>query len=109
MTPAMSEAPVHSDYSIHSADGRPVHRVKNYRNPILNEPIAVTLAPGKYTVEARASGRGKVKVPVFIEIGRTTSVFLNGSWDHKGPVNEGDLVKLPGGEIIGWRASGVKN
>ena len=66
----------HSDYAIYSPDGKRVKEVRNKRYAYDEEPVAVKLPAGNYTVEALAKGYKRVKVPVIIESGQLTAVRL---------------------------------
>jgi len=66
----------HTDYTIYSGDGERVKEVKNKIYPYSEEPASVSLAAGRYTVEALAKGYERVRVPVIVEAGRATSVDL---------------------------------
>ena len=43
-------------------------------------------------------------VPVVIEADKTTVVDLDGTALPQGAPEDNDLVKLPGGHVVGWRA-----
>ncbi len=62
---------------------------------------------GTYRVLARANGYGLAPVPVAIRPGQVTTLHLEGSvwWPVKSPIFNSNPVRLPGGEIIGWRAA----
>ena len=95
----------HSDYRIFSADGKQSKYVHNWVGTFIEDPAVVSLAPGRYIVAARAVASGTVTVPVIIEVGKTTSVHLDGSKLATGrKTSESDLVRLPDGWIVGWRA-----
>ena len=96
----------HTAYSIYSEDGKLVKKVRNANSSTDEEPDLVTLPEGSYAVEAEAEHQASVKVPVIIEGGRLTSVHLDGDWKGKDveEVDKADLVKLPDGEVVGWRA-----
>lgn len=97
--------PVCSDYKILSSTGTLLRAVHNDSGTILQQPAAVSLPAGRYRVVARANGFGTVTVPVIIEAGRSTIVHLEGdSWPRTGPKDSTNLVHLPDGEAIGWRA-----
>jgi hypothetical protein len=92
----------HSSYDILKGDAVLRH-VRNYFNPMLEEPIEVPLPAGNYQVRARAQGYGYVSVPVVIAAGRTTKVYLDGSGREElaqAPVAE--QVRLPDGRVVGW-------
>lgn len=98
----------HSDYKLLSHDGQLLKSVVNRESRISEAPATVRLPPGKYIVVARASSFSSVTVPVVIEEWKATIVHLDGSdqadWKQTPPAN---VVKLPDGTIIGWRALDV--
>jgi len=103
-----SDHPTHSSYTIFSDDGRVLQRVQNLSGSFYADPATVRLSAGKYKVEARATnfGLSLTVVPVVIEEGKTTTVYLDG---EAPPVdlpqtNDSDWVHLPGGQIVGHRA-----
>ena len=96
-----------SDYQVLSADGNHlVQVVSNNRETLLNSPPAVALPVGSYRVIARANGYGTITAPVVIKPGQTTTVHLEGSvwWPRSSLIWESNPVRLPKGEIAGWRA-----
>ena len=56
--------------------------------------------------EAEAGDQGviKVAVPLAVEHGKTTVVHLEGDWTPPGNYSDAEVVRLPGGQIAGWRA-----
>ena len=62
-----------------------------------------TLAPGKYRVVAHANGYGTVTVPVVIDATHVTTVHLNGGSSDETADNQNDTVRLPDGNVVGWR------
>ncbi len=101
-----------TDYEICDASGRRIKNVAdNNKGNFGAVPRAVALPPGTYRVKAMAAvGEGElVIVPVVIEPGRTTDVHLNGHW--KPPLNtpDSELVRMPAGFPIGWRAAAEPN
>jgi hypothetical protein len=94
----------HTDYVIYNLDGRRVRHVLNTVNPYEPTPRVVTLPPGKYIVEAKARDAKRVRVPVEVEAGRMSKIHLDDNW--KLPVNtpKDELVSLPSGSPVGWRA-----
>src|SRR5437870_545117 len=95
----------HSGYRIYSAYGKQLKYVNNWVGTFIEDPAVVSLPPGRYGVLARAAASGMVTVPVAIEAGKTTSVHLDGSRLANGrQTSESDLVRLPDGRIVGWRA-----
>ncbi len=96
----------YTDYKIFSEDGKLLQVVHNDSNNVLKEAAQVTLSPGTYRIVARANGYGLVTVPVVIERGQVTTVHLEGggSWENEVARNQTDLVRLPDGRVVGWRA-----
>jgi hypothetical protein len=96
----------YSDYKIFSEKSKLLQVVHNDSNTVLREAARVTLSPGMYRVVAQANGYGLVTVPVVIERGQVTTVHLEGggSWENEVTRNQTDLVRLPDGRIVGWRA-----
>ena len=96
-----------TDYQIFSTDGeRLIRSVHNNRETLVNNPPPVELPSGSYRVVARANGYGLVTIPVVIQAGQRTTVHLEGSvwWPRSSPIFDSDPVRLPKGEIAGWRA-----
>ena len=73
----------------------------------LEGPKRVQLPVGTYRVVARANGYGVVTVPVIIRADQVTTVHLEGgpSWQNRSQLGQSNPVRLPDGEIAGWRAS----
>jgi hypothetical protein len=101
------DLPEYSDYRILTTDGKPLQRVRNNSETILQDPVSVELPPGKYQVIARANGYGNVTVPVMIEARQSTVLHLEGGdfWSGESACNQTNAVRLPDGQIIGWKAS----
>jgi hypothetical protein len=97
----------YTDYKITYQDGKPVQTVHNDSPPLLEGPRRVQLPVGAYNVVARANGYGVVTVPVVIRPGQVTTVHLEGgsSWQSRSQLGQSNPVRLPDGEIAGWRAS----
>jgi hypothetical protein len=95
----------YSNYRIYSQHGKLLRRVQNDNGSNFGSPAEVSLAPGKYRVVARANGFGTVTVPVVISRDRVTTVHLEGgpSVDSAYDDNQNDTVRLPDGDIVGWR------
>jgi hypothetical protein len=94
-----------TDYKIFSDDGKLVRAVHNDSETMLEGPVLVELPVGTYRVVARANGYGLVTVPVPILTKRTTTVHLEGgaSWPDQNAIAHSNPVRLPDGQIIGWR------
>lgn len=98
----------HSGYTVYSEDGK---RIKYVPNNIegdwtVEPPTRVSLPPGAYRIKAEGGQYGWVNVPVVINGGETTPVYLDGerhsidslaSWDNS--------VCLPDGQVVGWAAN----
>ena len=97
---------IHSDYSILGMDNKPLQTVHNDNGTSAEGPKEVVLPAGRYRVVARANGYGAVTVPVVIGANQTTTMHLEGgnAWRGKAPAGQANPVRLPGGEIVGWRA-----
>ena len=97
----------YTDYKILSTDGKPAQVVHNDTGTLLETPQRVQLPVGAYRVAARANGCGKVIVPVVIRADQVTRVHLEGSpgWSNGRVLANSNPVRLPDGEIAGWRAS----
>jgi hypothetical protein len=98
--------PEYSDYRILTTDGKPLQKVHNNSGTILQDPVPVELPAGKYCVIARANGYGHVTVPIIIEARQSTILHLEGgvSWPDKSILGQTNAVRLPDGQIVGWRA-----
>ena len=97
----------YTDYKIFSSDGRLLQSVQNNPNPSVPGPTRVALPAGDYRVVARANGYGMVTVPVVIAAHQTTTVHLEGgdAGSRDATLAHADQVRLPDGEIVGWRAA----
>jgi hypothetical protein len=95
----------YSDYEVLSDDGRIVRKVTNDTGTVAGGPAGVKLTPGNYQVKARANRYGLVTVPVLIEPQRITTVHLDGGGTpgNGDEVVSSNSVRLPRGEIVGWR------
>jgi hypothetical protein len=99
--------PEYSDYRIYSADGQLWREIHNNSGTMFQRPQRVELPPGSYRVTAPANGYGWVTVPVIICAGRDTILHLEGgfSWPAQSGFNQTNAVRLPDGEIVGWKGS----
>ena len=96
----------YTDYKITQEDGKLVQTVHNDDGTLLEEPKRVQLPPGTYCVVALANGYGAVTVPVIIRANQITTVHLEGgaAWPNNASLLGSNPVRLPDGEIAGWRA-----
>jgi hypothetical protein len=99
----------HSSYKIFGEDLKLVEKVYNQTGTHIADPRVISLLPGSYVVEARAAGIGYVQVPVVIEKGHRTVLHLDGSeLSTANKASPTDVVTLPDGLIIGWKAQPPK-
>ncbi len=94
----------HSDYNIYNLQGKLVKHVGNAIGRYEQAPLVVALPSGNYLVRSRANDYLRVEVPVIIERGRTTRVHLDGGWKYPAGTPMNELVSLPDGNPVGWRA-----
>jgi hypothetical protein len=103
--------PAHTDYSIYSSDGKLIEHVRNARNYEDSHPAVLTLPSGLYTVKAQAEEEGggtiNLAVPVEVEAGKRTGVHVSGEWKPSGHYTDSEVVRLPTGQIAGWRGPGA--
>jgi hypothetical protein len=89
-----------------SDDGKLDKPIRNQSTGFDQRPSVVVLPAGRYSVIARSDNYGRIKVPVLIEEGRTTMVYLDSSSQpHVLKAEQEKLIKAPDGEIIGWAAN----
>jgi hypothetical protein len=95
----------HTPYLIYDLTGHKVKTVQNHAGPTDQRPMVVDLPSGHYRVLGRASGYGLVTVPVVVSAETLTEVVLSGEGlaEARG-ANETNVVRLPGGPIVGWRS-----
>jgi hypothetical protein len=79
-----------------------LRHVKNDAGGFDRNPVKLSLSAGEYTVSSFVSGTGQLRVPVLIQPGQTTTVYLDGSGNRlkKSPRVE-SLVYLPDGDVAG--------
>ena len=97
----------YTDYRIFSEEGELLQVVHNDTGTMLEGPAEIGLSAGTYRIAARSNGYGVVTLPVVIAPHRITTVHLEGggSWSNKRASNQTNAVRLPDGQIVGWRAS----
>jgi hypothetical protein len=98
--------PHYTDYKVLSDKGTLLQLVHNRKGGAEDGPLAVELPAGNYRVSAQADAYLTVTVPVVILAGRLTTVHLEGSpsWPDRAALLRSNPVRLPDGEIAGWRA-----
>lgn len=95
----------HTDYELRSADGALTQRISNRADTMGEEPAILKLTPGNYSITARAKSAKQVIVPLVIETDKTTCVRLDGSEPIGSQrVAASEMVRLPDGTPVGWRA-----
>jgi hypothetical protein len=96
----------HSGYQIYSMDGKPVKKVTNAISIHDEDPTLVEIPAGNHTILARAEHYGMVKVGIVIEPGQLTIVQLehNNALRYDFSKTNANLVRLPNGSVVGWRA-----
>jgi len=96
----------YTSYKIISQNGKLTQTIHNDNGTRLAGPQKVELPVGAYCVIARANGYGVVTVPVIIQADQVTTVHLEGSpaWQNGSQLSQSNPVRLPDGEIAGWRA-----
>ncbi|MEI7731709.1 MAG: hypothetical protein WCO56_19210 [Verrucomicrobiota bacterium] len=95
----------HTSYTIYDADGQKLRLVMNHVGIDDPVPSLETLHAGQYAVVAQSDVYGKVRVPVAIQGGRLTRVFLErGGMPKSDRENRTNFVTFPNGDVIGIRA-----
>ena len=94
----------HTDYCIYNLQGKLVKWVANTVEYGEEGPGRVALPAGRYLVKAHAKDYFWVEVPVAIMRGRTTKVHLDDNWKLPASTPKGDVVSMPNGNPVGWRA-----
>lgn len=96
----------HTNYAVYSEDGKLVRKVTNAIGVHDEDPALVEMPGGTYVVLAESECYGMVKVKVVIEPGKLTTVNLEYNKQPPSGPSKGnnDLVRLPNGSIVGWRA-----
>ncbi len=94
----------HRDYRIYTADGKYLRRVWNAQSHQDETPAMVNLPAGKYLVKADAEFYGPITLTVAIRPNELTRVVLQPGWTPPNTVARSDLVQMPKGYYIGWRA-----
>jgi hypothetical protein len=96
----------HSDYQILDMNGNSLQWIRNAAGGVTMQPVQVDLPAGKYQIKARSNGYGTVTIPVVIVAGEKTVLHLDdtANWPGKPAASQSDAVRLPDGEIVGWKA-----
>lgn len=94
----------HQAFSIYSLDGRLAKWVRNADSARDETPAVTPLPVGVYKIRSWTQRSGIVTVTVVIERGRTTDIYLDGSFEGTSTASHA-YVTLPTGEIVGWRST----
>jgi hypothetical protein len=130
-----SEYPAHTNYTVATVGDQVIERVANNTGSFGAVPASVQLPCGQYHVRAQYGAGRFVIVPVAIQAGKTTILDLDGEplpaggGPAKGPMGQpggpmgqpvpagdslatrsvsgpmGQPIRLPDGQIAGWRAT----
>lgn len=100
-----SEYPTHTNYTIATVDGHVIEHVTNATGSFNSRPARVQLPAGKYQVRAQYNGGRFVTFPIVIEPETASVVDLDGEEILAGWVGARQMVRLPGGQVIGWSAT----
>ncbi len=99
-----AEHPKHTPYLICTENGKPLQHVRNRHGSFEADPEVVSLAPGRYWIEAEGTNIGLVKIAAVIEDGQTTRIFLDATTEPVGPWEDGtNWITEPNGLVVGWR------
>ena len=67
----------HTSYVIYTVDGKFFRNIENHLSRSDELPERVSLPPGSYSIEARSTRDGYVRVPIIVKPGRPTIVDLD--------------------------------
>ncbi len=98
----------HTDYTLYNMAGRRIRHVFNNIGHYDEAPRVIPLPPAKYLVKAQAKGYLEVVVPVLIQAGHTTRVHLDDKWKLSPEISKAEIVSVPNGYPVGWRATPSK-
>ncbi len=94
----------HTSYAVCDSAGHRVKSVPNHSGWTDQTPSVVPLPAGDYLVVAEAEGYGRVRIPVTVKPRQMTVLHLERGWKPPEEAKASDLVLLPDGQPIGWRA-----
>jgi hypothetical protein len=98
------EYPAHTDYTIATVSDRIIEHVTNQTGSFDKRPATVSLASGAYHVRAQYDRGGFVTIPVVIEVGKITTLDLDGAAMPRGTSAPPQPIRLPDGKVVGWRS-----
>ena len=96
---------LHTGYDINDTTGKSIRFEANHMSNMDEWPDKVILPAGSYSIVAESTCCGLVTVPVAIEKGKITNVYLDGNWWPQSSTSTNDLVYLADGETVGWKSS----
>ena len=99
-----SEYAAHTNYTVSTVGDKLIRRVSNNRDSFGASPSIVELPCGNYHVRAQYGDGRFIVVPVPVQADRTTVVDLDGEPLPAGAPGAREPIRLPGGELAGWRA-----
>ena len=98
----------HTDYTIYNGEGQLIKHVRNARGMNDGTPTLVRLPAGTYRIQALAEESGastfQAVVPVVVKSGETIEAHLDRPWRPATHYQKSDMVWLPNGRIVGWKA-----
>lgn len=94
----------YSGFDLYDRHGKRLEHEDNSQGYYSQKPAVVNLPAGKYIVEARGHEMLLARVGVVIKSGKTTMIYLDGSWQPPAGTQATELVIGPRGFPIGWRA-----
>jgi len=97
-------SPQRSSYRLVSANGAVSKCIDNCDSVFDDQPKAISLPAGSYTVDALGPKRHPVSVAVRIVAGETTPVYLDGSEHQPEQGGKSNLITFSNGVIVGSRA-----
>jgi hypothetical protein len=93
------------DYVLYWPGEAKIRRVRNHIGSLDEGPVRLELPTGTYRVKTRAARYGTVIVSVVIEADQTTAIHLDGTAPKHAASLAAAHVRLPDGQIVGWKAS----
>jgi hypothetical protein len=94
----------HTDYYICDMHGNRVRHVYNTVGHYATAPRVISLPAGEYLVKAQAKDYAWVEVPAVVKPGQITKVHLDAAWKLPAGIPKSELVSVPEGYPVGWRA-----
>jgi hypothetical protein len=98
----------HTSYLVCDEQGQKIKYVANHVGTMDENPMLVDLPAGSYIIVGQAEGYGRVRIPMVIKPNRTTVLHLERGWKAPRNAQPSDLIRMPDGQPIGWRAEVAK-